>query len=99
MNLVFSDTVMEIFTKYIPNNALWITHKLKTAIKRNARIYRNWVKRGRIEEDHEYVREVQNSTNKLIRQSKQSYYNKLGINCLTLTQDLNILECLQPEHK
>jgi hypothetical protein len=55
----------------------WITTKLKTAIKRNARVYRKWVNRGRNENDHDKIREVQNITNKLIREAKQSYYKKL----------------------
>ena len=73
MSLVFSDKLMEIFSKHISNkiiacndrDAPWITPKLKTAIKRKARVYRKWVKRGRVENDHAKVREVQNITNKL----------------------------------
>ena len=50
----------------------------KTAIKRNVRVYRKWVKRGRNENDHNNVREVQNTTNRLIREAKQVHYKKLG---------------------
>ena len=61
MSLVFSDRLIEIFSRHIPNkvitcnnrDAKWITPKLKTAIKRNTRIYRKWVKRGRNENDHQ----------------------------------------------
>ena len=52
--------------------------KLKTAIRRNASVYRKWVKRGRNEQEHDNVREVQIKTNKLIKQAKQAYYTKLG---------------------
>ena len=86
MSLVFSDKLLEIFSKYIPNNIItcndrdapWITPKLKTAIKRNARVYRKWVRRGRNENDRFEVRTIQNNTNKLIREAKQTYYKKLG---------------------
>ena len=47
------------------------------AIKRSSRVYKKWVKRGRKENDHDNVREVQKATNKLIREAKQTYYNKL----------------------
>ena len=42
------------------------------------RVYRKWVKRGRNENDHNNVREVQNTTNRLIREAKQVHYKKLG---------------------
>ena len=41
-------------------------------------MYQKWVKRGRNHNDHDNVREVQNSTNKLIREAKQIYYEQLG---------------------
>ena len=41
-------------------------------------MYRKWVKRGEKHDDHDKVPEVQNSTNSLIRQAKQTYYVKLG---------------------
>ena len=53
-----------------------MTPKVKTAIKRNSRVYRNWVKRGRNPHDHDNVRhdddhdnvgDGRNSTNKFIK--------------------------------
>ena len=86
MCLVFSDRLMEIFSNHISNKVItcndkdapWITPKLKTAIKRNTRVYRKWAKKGRNENDRENVRKSQNDTNKLIKDAKQSYYDKLG---------------------
>ena len=86
MTLVFSNTLLDIFSRNISNriitcndkDAAWITPQVKKAIKRNSRVYRKWVKRGRKPEDHDKVREVQNSTNKMIRETKSSYYEKLG---------------------
>ena len=46
--------------------------------RRNSRIYRKWGKRGKNANDHGNVREIQNSTNKLIHEAKQSYFEKLG---------------------
>ena len=79
---MFTD-ILGVISKYVPNkiitcndkDAPWITPKLKTAIRRNARVYRKWVKRGRNKQEHD---NVQNKTNKLIKQAKQAYYTKLG---------------------
>ena len=86
MSLTFTDTLMSILSKHIPHkiikcndrDAPWITSKLKTAIRRNSRVYRKWVKRGKHKNDFDQVRIVQNTTNKLIREAKQLYYEKLG---------------------
>ena len=86
MALVFTDTVLDIFSRNIPNkiitchdkDAAWITPQVKAAIKRNLRIYSKWNKRGRKPEERAQVLETQNLTSKLIKQAKQSYYEKLG---------------------
>ena len=41
--------------------------------------YRKWVKRGKKTSDYDNVREVRNSTNKLIKEAKLAYYAYLGI--------------------
>ena len=56
----------------------WITSQVKSAIKRNSRVYRKWVDRGRNRHDRDHVRKVQNDTNKLIKHAKLSYYFNLG---------------------
>ena len=86
MSLVFTDTLLSIFSRYISNNIItcndkdapWITSVVKSAIRRNSRVYRKWVTRGRKPNDHNKVREVQNSTNKTICEAKRSYFEKLG---------------------
>ena len=86
MALVFTDTVLEIFSRNIPNkvvtchdkDAAWITPQVKAAIKRNSRIYTKWNKRGRKPEERAKVVETQNETSNLIREAKNSYYEKLG---------------------
>ena len=86
MTRIFTDKLFSIFTRHIKNkiitcndkDAPWITPAVKNAIRRNNRVYRKWVKRGRNEDCHEHVRVTQNLTNKLIREAKRSYLEKLG---------------------
>ena len=86
MSLIFTDTLLNIFSRNISNkiitcndkDAPWITPAVKSAIRRNSRVYRKWIMRGRNPNDHNKVREVQNATNKLIREAKHSYFEKLG---------------------
>ena len=73
MSLVFADTFLSILSQHISNkiitcndkDAPWITPKVKSAIRRNSRVYHKWVKRGKKHDDHDKVREVHNSTNHL----------------------------------
>ena len=58
--------------------AAWITPEVKTASKRNSRVYRKWVNRGRNPCDHDKVREIRNATKKLIKEAKLAYYINLG---------------------
>ena len=41
-------------------------------------VYRKWVKRGKIDNDWDNIRKVQNDTNKLIKSTKETYYSTLG---------------------
>ena len=53
--LVFTHIFLDTVAKHISNkiitcndkDAPWITPEVKTAIKRNSRVYRRWVNRGR----------------------------------------------------
>ena len=73
--------------KHIPSKIItckekdspWITSKVKTAIKRNHRVYREWVNRGRNINDLNKVREIRSATAKLIKEAKLTYYSKLGL--------------------
>ena len=86
-SLLFTDVFLGIMTKRISNkivtcnekDAPWITPRLKTAIRRNSRVYRKCVYRERIARDHDKVRKVQNATNKLIKEAKLAYYTIPGI--------------------
>ena len=84
MAVVFTDVLMNIFATHIPNkivndkDAPWMTPEIKTAIRRNSRVYRKWVNPGRIEIDRDRVREIQNITTKLIIKAKKTYFENLG---------------------
>ena len=51
MALIFTDTLLNIFSKHILSKIItcdekdcpWITLKVKTAIPRNSRVYSKWV--------------------------------------------------------
>ena len=85
-SLLFTDVFLDIMAKHISNkiitcnekDAPWITSEVKTAIRRNSKVYRKWVNRGKKNLDHNKVREVQNATNKLIKEAKLAYYTNLG---------------------
>ena len=86
MTDVFTDNLYSIFSSKIPNKVVtcndkyppWITPQLNKSIKRKQRTYRNFVQRGRREEDWERVKNVRNATSKLIVKAKEHYFLKLG---------------------
>ena len=90
MCLLFTDVFLGVMSTYISNKTItcnnkdapWNAATLKTAIKRNSRVYiyiyiyinRKLVQRGRNPTEHQNVRDVQKSTNKQIKQAKQTYF-------------------------
>ena len=87
MTEIFSKKFLDIMSRNISNKILtcndkdapWMTSEVKTAIKRNARVHRKWVLRGRLPEERDNVRSVQNETNKLIKAAKQNHFRNLGV--------------------
>ena len=83
---IFTSVVTDIMTKYIPHKTItiddkdapWITPEVKTAIKRNQRVYRKWNIRGCKPDGREHVKSIQNSTSYLIRQAKSKYIDDLA---------------------
>ena len=83
---IFSDKLLSAVSLCIPNSlktmrdkdAPWITSKARTAIRRNHRVYKNWKDRGKPAQGRPYVKEVQNSTSKVIEEAKQSYLDDLS---------------------
>ena len=86
MTEVFTNNLYSIFSSNIPNKVVtcndkdppWITPQLKKSIKRKQKTYRNFVQRGRREEDWERVKSIRNATSKLIVKAKENYFLKLG---------------------
>ena len=60
------------------SDAPWINNKLKTAIKKNKKIYSNWVKNGKTRANKVFVNRSQRDTNKLIREAKANYVKSLS---------------------
>ena len=81
-SLLFTDVFLDIISKNISSKIItcnkkytpWITPIVKTAIKKNATVYKKWVGRGRNPLDHDQVSEVQNNTYKLIKEVELAYY-------------------------
>ena len=86
MCILFTDVFLGVMSSNISNKIITcndkdaprITTSLKTAIKRNSKVYRKWIQRGRNPTEHQNVRDVQKSTNKLIKQARQTYFTSLG---------------------
>ena len=68
---------------FIPNkivtisdrDASWVTPAVKTALRRNKRIYKIWIRRGKNQRDRE---STQLQTNKVVRQAKSKYLYDLS---------------------
>jgi len=82
----FTSMFLEIAQKHVPSkiitvcdkDAPWITDEVKTAIRRNKRVYRKWVKKGRIKEEKNKINIIQNETNSIISKAKRAYTDNLG---------------------
>ena len=80
MSLVFADTFLSILSQHISNkiitcndkDAPWITPKVKSAIRRNSRLYRKWVKRGKKHDDDDKVRARGPKLHKLTYKTSQA---------------------------
>ena len=72
MTQIFCEMFLEVMSRNVPNKVItctdedapWITNEVKTAIKRNARVHRKWVLRGRVAEERGNIRNVQIETNR-----------------------------------
>ena len=92
MTNTFTKKIYEIMSKCLPNCVIkcdekdppWITQELKTAIKRKH------VNRGRRPEDWAKVKEVRNSTSKMITDAKQKYHITLGRKLTVNSQDIEV---------
>ena len=51
---------------------------MKTAIKRKKRLYKNFIRRGRGQEEWELFKRARNDSSKLVTDAKETYYSNLG---------------------
>ena len=83
---VFTNTLYSLFLNLIPSKVLkindkdppWINQGIKTAIKRKHRVYRNFLDRGRKQEDWALVKEARHEASKMIIEAKDKYFRNLG---------------------
>ena len=86
MTTAFTNEIYSIVSAYIPNKVIkfndkdppWITNAVKTAIKRKKRLYKNFIRRGRSQEDWEVFKRARNDSSKLVTDAKEIYYSNLG---------------------
>ena len=79
MSIMFTGAIVDIIP-HVPNKIITcddkdtplITPKIKTDIKRKSRVYRKWISRKL--QENSYDQEVQNTTNKLMKNEKCDYY-------------------------
>ena len=77
---------LELMNKFIPNkikkinykDAPWVTPAVKTALRRNKRVFKKWIERGRILDEKERVNKIQYETNKIIINAKNKYTSDLA---------------------
>jgi len=83
---IFNTKFFEIMNSFIPNrkitvresDAPWITPEVKSALRKNKRVFKKWVNRGRSLEGRALVSQTQRETNKIINDRKNRYASELG---------------------
>ena len=83
---IFQSKFLAIMEDHIPNKTItidsnyapWITPSVKTALRRNHRVFKKWVKRGKIATEKDRVNQIQSETNSIISNAKSKYTNDLG---------------------
>jgi len=83
---LFQKKLLEIMKDCIPNkikifndrDAPWITPEVKTAIRKNKRVFKKWIANGRKPEGREACTRTQVETNKILIKAKNDYLSDLG---------------------
>ena len=86
MTEFFTNKMLSIMSVNIPNKVVkccdkdppWMTLELKTAIKREHRVFRKSLKRGKRQKDWDVVKSVQNDTPKMVANAKKKFLTNLG---------------------
>ena len=86
MTETFTTTFLELISRHIPSkiitvdarDAPWVTPDVKTAIKRNKRVFSKWCSRGRNSDERIRVLETQKETRHIIQNAKATYIGNLS---------------------
>ena len=86
MTECFTTTFLYLVGKHVPSkiitvndkHAPWVTPEVKTAIKRNKRVFNKWNTLGRNTEERANVLKIQKDTKHFIQDAKQIYVEKLS---------------------
>ena len=82
---VFNNVFLVTMATFIPNkivtindkDAPWVTPEVKSALRRNSRLYNKWVKNDRIHSSKDVVNRSQMDTNKLVEKAKARHTKDL----------------------
>ena len=88
MTETFTTQFLELISRHIPSkiinvddkDAPWVTPDVKTAIKRNKRVFSKWCSRGRNSDERIRVLETQKETRHIIQNAKATYIDNLSKN-------------------
>ena len=83
---LFQTKFLSIMKSFIPNkivtineqDAPWVTPKVKSVLRKNKRVYKRWVVRGRKPSERTLVNQTQCATNRTITNAKSKYLTNLG---------------------
>ena len=83
---LFQTKFLATMNSFIPNkivtingrDAPWVTPEVKTVLRKNKRVYKRWVFRGRKQSEKALVNQTQCATNKIITNAKSRYLTNLG---------------------
>ena len=86
MTDIFTNKLVNIAKSHIPSKTItvddkdapWISAEVRTAIRKNKRVYKTWVQRGKIMSDKNHVNSVQKDTNRIIKKAKEHYISGLS---------------------
>ena len=83
---LFQTKFLATMNSFIPNKILtindreapWVTPEVKTVLRKNKRVFKRWIHRGRKPSEREIVNQTQCATSKTIRNAKSKYLTNLG---------------------
>ena len=95
---LFQDKFIATMNTYIPNknitikesDAPWVTPEVKSFLRKNRRVFKKWIDRGRPPDGKDIVTKTQCETNKIISNAKKKYTSDMVTKFVTPVQDQNV---------